>query len=280
MINPPEITPPPCMLCQGRNFRIFQETTSQSKALECQDCHLVFIHPPPEAKFLKAHYNDEEYYREWIEKQMPRRIVMWGQRLKDLQRHRSHGRLLDIGCGLGTFLHLAKKEGFQVEGTEISRFACQFSEEQYGIKPFQGYLQDARFPSGHFDIVSLWHVLEHLHNPQEVLKEIHRILKPGGLFVVAVPHLNNYIMQWAYRIAKGKKLVLFSVEDKELHLYHYSEITLKRLIESHGFEVIQQSIDWGQVVWTHQLLDLLACFVYFVTGKNYSQAIRVYAVKR
>ena len=90
-------------------------------------------------------------------------------------------------------------------------------------------IRSCRYPDHHFDVVSLWHVFEHLPNPEEILREIARILKPHGLLVIEVPNLSS----WQFKISRGTWIHL----DSPRHFFHYSPYNLNKILGSHGFHV-------------------------------------------
>lgn len=268
-----------CNLCGQGETEVVQEAESPFKVVRCRNCGLVFTNPQPEAKLIEDHYQ-EGYYREWIEKQMKKRISMWKKRLKELKGYRVRGRLLDVGCGLGTFLKLAEEEKFEIQGTELSEYVSRYAKENLGIDVFRGSLEDAHFPGESFDVVTVWHTLEHLPDPKSTLKEINRLMKKEGLLVVATPNLSNHITRILYLIAKRKKLKLFSSQAKEWHLYHFSENTLSSMLKATGFEIIKKGLDLSQIETPKKIVDFLTAVVYFLTGKNFGQAMKFYALKQ
>jgi 2-polyprenyl-3-methyl-5-hydroxy-6-metoxy-1,4-benzoquinol methylase len=100
-----------------------------------------------------------------------------------LQTESGRGRLLDIGCSSGALLESARRQGFDVEGVEPAAQAAEYARST-GLTVFQGYLQDACYPAASFDVVTLMEVIEHLPDPNALLKEVWRVLKPNGVFVV------------------------------------------------------------------------------------------------
>lgn len=101
--------------------------------------------------------------------------------------YRESNRLLDIGCGAGSLLQAARRAGWRAEGLEVSRTAAEHVRSE-GFEVFCGELSEARYPSGHFDVVTASEVIEHLEDPHELLAEVARILRPGGLFWATTPH--------------------------------------------------------------------------------------------
>ncbi|MBE0427550.1 MAG: class I SAM-dependent methyltransferase [Nitrospirae bacterium] len=101
--------------------------------------------------------------------------------------------------------------------------------KQKGIEVFNGELLDASLPNETFDVVNLTQVLEHLHNPSETLKEVHRILKKDGLLIIGVPNFGCFD-----RIIYGKEWIPLEIPR---HLYHFDYGTLKKILEINGFQV-------------------------------------------
>ncbi|MBW8829368.1 MAG: class I SAM-dependent methyltransferase [Burkholderiales bacterium] len=104
---------------------------------------------------------------------------------------RERGRLLDVGCGNGAFLSRMKSLGWQCIGIETDEVAARFAREHFGLDVRQSSLTEAAFAEGTFDVVTLSHVIEHVHSPIALLLECRRILKPGGKLVVLTPNTRS-----------------------------------------------------------------------------------------
>ena len=142
---------------------------------------------------------------------------------------------------------MAKRNGWRVHGTDVSAYATEFASKRLGQNVFCGEIWDAGFNEQSFDVITLWHVLEHTTSPMRTLQEVRKVLKPGGLLALAVPNLNDRLMQAVYRIVKGRKLRLFSIGDKEIHLFHFSVRSLRLLLEKTGFTSVKIGPDFGVV---------------------------------
>jgi len=267
-----------CVLCGARSAELFQETDGPQRVVQCKQCTLVYVDPLPTPTELEHHY-DEGYYSEWISTQRVPRERLWHNRLDELHRHHKKGRVLDVGCGDGTFLRFAREAGFEVYGTEISSYACERLEKVYSMSVFRGGLHEAEYPSEYFDVVTLYHVIEHVDDPARYLSESHRILRPGGLLVVACPNVESYVFNLAYLLFKGKRFRLFSRQDKEIHLYHFSPPTLKMLLKSNGFSLLSLGLDDPSVDPRKRIVEWLARGIYNLTGKNWAMAMKAFAVK-
>lgn len=269
---------PRCNLCGENRFKIREEAEPPFKVLQCLGCGLVFVHPFPETAGLATHY-DESYYKDWIGAQKEKRTKMWEKRLNGLEKRCPKGRLLDVGCGNGAFLEQARKKGWTVNGTEYSPYAAGYARDVLGLDVFRGELFEAGYKGASFNAVTMWHVLEHVTDPKRYLKEVFSVLKPSGLLVLAVPNVNDLLMKAAYRLFKFKRYRLFSKNDRELHLYHFSPKTIKASLEAAGFRCLRLRPDNGIVEPAKKLINMAASVPYYLFGIKIFNAIEVYAVK-
>ena len=139
--------------------------------------------------------------------------------------------MLDVGCATGSFLDCMRKRGnWQISGVEVNQEAARYARERFSLDVFAGELLEANCPAHHFDVVTLWHVLEHLHSPLDTLMEISRILKDDGALFLSVPNSDSYDA----RVFGDCWIGL----DPPRHLYTFSAKTLKRLLAEAGFETI------------------------------------------
>ncbi len=267
---------PVCIICGSDESTVVERCEPPYTVVRCSRCGFVHVTPLPQA--LEDHYA-EDYYKEWRDTQERPRLSMWKKRLKDLMRYKKQGRLLDVGCGLGTFLDLARSAGFDVHGTEVSEYICHFAKEKLSLNIFHGPLED--FPSGldSFDVITLWHTLEHMPNPLACLEKARQLLRPDGLLVVGVPNVNNTIMRILYPLVRRRPYRLFSPTHKELHLSHFSQSTLSAILNKSGFEIVSIGPDIAQISIWKKLIDSATIIVYRLFNKNVGEGIRVYARK-
>ena len=182
--------------------------------LRCDACGLVRTDFDPTRRDLSAYY-DAAYYGD-TGKRFPA-PVEWAvgmfrhRRVQAVVKHQvGPGRILDIGCGRGLMLADFLARGWDVVGTEFSAELAQAVTNRFGIPV---HMQDYGFAADSFDVVTLWHSLEHLANPVDTLREVHRILKPGGLAVLEVPNLAS----WQAKLGGGRWFHL----DAPRHLVHF-----------------------------------------------------------
>jgi SAM-dependent methyltransferase len=139
------------------------------------------------------------------------------------------GNLLDIGSGMGYFLAAMKNSGWNVKGIEINEKARVISSEKFGLEIFppeaKGTLEKASF-----DCITLWHVLEHFSNLHNYIAEIHRLLKPEGICIIALPNIDSFDAQHFGHF--------WAAYDVPRHLWHFNPDTFGFLFESRGFKIL------------------------------------------
>jgi SAM-dependent methyltransferase len=223
----------PCPVCASElAYRRFEVESFASPVVACTRCGLGRFHPMLGKHELDALY-PAEYYGEPGTKFQPiveRLVRAVGERhIGFLMRGLPPGaRILDVGCGRGVILGALADRGFEVHGQEISAGAAYGADSRAEIR-IANHLSDAGYEAGFFDEIIIWHVLEHLPDPRGTLEEAHRILKPGGRLIVAVPNFSS--LQ-----ARATGPAWFHL-DLPRHLYQFPLGALRDLISSTGFEV-------------------------------------------
>lgn len=200
--------------------------------VRCTSCGLVFLKPRPTAEALGAYYPDDYYpldeqpspEAEAVARDLLRKVSAW-TRAHEIDRPR----ILDVGCGVGLFLHLADEAGMQVRGIELSGSAVSYARANYGLDVHHGTLEDAGIPPASCDIVVMWHVLEHLPDPLAGLRQVAEILAPGGLLLAAVPNFGSYEARLF-----GRRW--YSL-DAPRHLTHFTPQTLNASVSRAGLTV-------------------------------------------
>lgn len=215
------------ILCKNRDYRDSLSRESFS-LVKCSRCGLIYLNPRPFKKDLHKFYSGKYYCSSFglIEEKLIKHLS--NQKILSLVEIKKTGKLLDIGCGPGTFLLQMKNRGYDVCGVDISSQACRIARRKK-LKIYSGELKRHRFPSKSFDIVTLWHVFEHLYNPSDTLKEIRRILKDDGILIMETPNINCF----SFEIFRGYHFHL----DSPRHLYHWTQNSMKLILNKNGFFV-------------------------------------------
>jgi 2-polyprenyl-3-methyl-5-hydroxy-6-metoxy-1,4-benzoquinol methylase len=197
----------------------------------CPQCGLRFA-PERTAEEVKALY-DEGYFdaypggESYLDDVLQRRFEA-ARRMTWVLRHRTGGRLLEIGAAAGHFVEAAAQAGFDPVGIEPAAELAAEARER-GLDVRAGFLEDLDLPESSFDVVCAWHVLEHIADPLTALQGLRRVLKPSGALLIEVPNIESV---WAVR--RG---LAWANLDAEHHVAHYTGRALRALLERAGFTV-------------------------------------------
>jgi 2-polyprenyl-3-methyl-5-hydroxy-6-metoxy-1,4-benzoquinol methylase len=213
------------------------------REVSCSECGLLYINPRPRSRDMGLYYKGS--YAPHAKKPKPARrhsglakkfLKSW-YRLSDLRTRLKKdafsgpkGSILDIGCGAGAFLYRLRELGWEAHGVETDPDASEVARN-LGLRVHTGTLDNASYPEERFDIVTVVHVLEHLHRPGDFMKDVNRVAKPGGLLYVEVPNLKSF----NFRIFRGDWFHL----DAPRHLCSYWRKPLVRLLAENGFRVLK-----------------------------------------
>ncbi len=227
-----------CELCGSSNTRFAffvkdknrRVDNAEYKVMRCEECGVGFTLPKLSAQELSRYYTNEYYSLDGNMKLEAATRPHNQTRVEKIRRFVREGKLLDVGAGTGMFLKTAKENGFDAEGLEISADAAAFGNATWGLNIRQGNLHETSLPPECYDVVTLGHVLEHLHKPHDAISRLHSILKRDGLLVVAVPNFAS--MQAALFGSHWFHL------DVPRHLFHYTPANINALVEGKGFTVV------------------------------------------
>ena len=230
---PPE-TAPPCPACGATRVRArFAVDGVEAPVVVCESCGLGRFHPMLAADEITAFYPDDYYGAPGVKfHPLVEQAVRWiGERhVRFLALGLAPGaRVLDVGCGRGVVLGALADRGLEVHGVELSEAAARGADPRARVV-IAPDLASAGYPRSYFDQVLIWHVLEHLEHPRETLAEVHRILRPGGRLVVAVPNFASAQAAWS-------GAAWFHL-DLPRHLYQFPLAALRTLLDETGFEPI------------------------------------------
>ena len=219
-----------CPICEEDMAEPLFEKASLSVVI-CKRCRLRYVNPRVNRQTLAAAYTETYYPPDKVERIRTDNMewLQMTERLTELAQYRSSGRLLDVGCGIGTFLHLAREQGWEPYGIDPSKSGSAFAQEKYKLDVRCADIFEAGFPAARFDAITLYHVLEHISELNPFLSELRRVLKPGtGTLVIEVP--NGESLQ--SRLQKADWPYVHPHD----HLYYFSARSLPKLLRKHGFD--------------------------------------------
>jgi len=221
-----EKDPRECPACNSRERRLIGEKNG-FEIFVCADCSTLYTGHVPAADETE---NYDEYYSEsnlTVPEFVRTRV---SEIVSGFSKYRRTGNFLDIGFGAGTVLDIASEQGWKVSGLEVSKPAVDRARMR-GFDVFHGGLSDAGYAAGQFDVITSSEILEHLPDPIGDLKEIARILRPGGLFWATTPSARSL----SFRLLKLEWSVLSPPE----HIQLYSRRGASLMLESAGFSSVK-----------------------------------------
>ncbi len=231
---------PVCDSIQLSPFLICKDNTvtgEKFQIVECLSCGFKFTNPRPEEKNSALYYKSENYVSHSNSKkgvintlyQVIRKYTL----LKKLQMISSYfktGKILDIGCGTGEFLNIFKKARWNTLGIEPDFDARKMATNNYALD-VREEKELKNLKESSFEVITLWHVLEHVYLLNERIEDIKRLLKPNGIIVIAVPNCNSLDA----RVYKEK----WAAYDVPRHLYHFTPKNIEDIFDKHKLKVIR-----------------------------------------
>lgn len=224
-------------ILSAEDFTVSHETF---KIVRCASCSMLITNPRPAMNSIGKYYQSEDYIsHSGSSKGLINKLYNLAKAFNINKKcslvlkssGKKTGRVLDYGCGRGDFLNAMKGKGWTIDGIEPDVKAAERAGNLCGIKILSadGLFS---FPDSSFDVITLWHVLEHVHRLNETLERLKLLLKPDGVLIIAVPNhecfdAGHYKEHWA-------------AYDVPRHLYHFNIRSMLRLLEKHDLKCIAQ----------------------------------------
>ncbi len=244
-----------CPVCDGRQSqRLFDRNGFDLH--RCNGCGCVFVAQDPTSIDFQALYGESYYtgghdavFADYVGEEAARRAhsrrkLWWLRHLPPRLPH--SGRLLDVGCAAGFFLAEARAH-YEVQGVELSAWSSAYARDRLGLNVFTGTLQEASLPAAHFDIITLWDVIEHVPDPVPLLAEAARVLRPGGRLVLTTGDWDS-----AYARARGAEWHLLA---PPWHLTMFGRRTMVRASERAGLRLAHcasEGVAGDGPLWRHR----------------------------
>jgi 2-polyprenyl-3-methyl-5-hydroxy-6-metoxy-1,4-benzoquinol methylase len=261
--------PTKCRLCSSSNTELLFVSENihgrhllgreKFNVLECKKCKVTFTDVDVNS-FFYSHYYPKNYYDKFRGSKLVSNLLdflekfSFQRKLRLILKHKSSGnRVLEIGCAQGNFLNNLPSF-FEKFGVEINENGRQYIQEHYpNITVYQGDIESESFGdyAKKYDIILMWHVLEHIQNPSAFLKRLSSILNKNGVFIFEVPNRDSL----GFRLTRKQWFHL----DTPRHLYHFNQRSLKHLLNQQGLKIIEYSgntIDY----WHDLTISICKCF--------------------
>jgi 2-polyprenyl-3-methyl-5-hydroxy-6-metoxy-1,4-benzoquinol methylase len=228
----------PCNLCGGVDVTLLADTDRDGQPLQtviCRGCGLAWTDPRPSAGEQRSFYADE-YRQQYKAARQPKLKHVHREMLRAMHRYTRIApllqpgmRLLDIGAGAGFFPYVARHHGMEVTGLEPHAGYAAYGRDEFQLDIKTGFLQEAEYAPGEFDLITLNHVLEHLEDPLAALTRMRAWLKPGGFLNLEVPNIESGLHAPSHMFHRA-------------HLYSFNPDNLQRLARRAGYHVVDERI--------------------------------------
>ncbi len=234
-----------CPICKSTSIKShlpikdYFLTQEDFEIFQCESCSFIFTRALESEENIGRYYKSEEYISHSDKKKgffavlyQYGRKYMLRKKYKSISRHQKldKGKLLDIGSGTGHFIHFMQKKGWDVEGIEMDKSAREYSIREFSLK-----VQDNKaLFSQEFekkDVISLWHVLEHLYEPEKYMQRILELLKEDGLLLIALPNANSWDAKHY-----GK---YWAAYDVPRHQWHFTPKSFQHFIQKFDLELVK-----------------------------------------
>lgn len=274
-----------CPLCKSNKFKIIYKSTlrkkdsdldiirenlknslgdytKHSQIVKCKNCSLIYVNPRENINnFLSEYKNVVDH--EYNETEKFRKVLL-NNHLKELEKLKKRGDILDIGCFTGIFLELAKNSGWIAYGIEPSTWATKIAQKK-GIKIIGKTIETTKLPKSKYDVITLFDVIEHLSDPNSSLQQLYYALKDDGIIVIGTPNIESFISK-----------ILGSTHNPHLirmHLVLFGKKTIQKILENNEFKIINFST-YGRIIPLYYFFKVLSIsfpftkYVYTTIMKN------------
>ncbi|MBC7937418.1 MAG: class I SAM-dependent methyltransferase [Rhizobacter sp.] len=250
-----------CPVCRKKNiadrFVVKDYTVSGEEYMlqQCNNCSFVFTQDIPSQEKIGAYYASQNYISHSNTKKgfinnlyhKVRKITLASkQKMIVAETAVSKGNLLDIGCGTGAFLNEMKSAGWGITGLEPDETARKNAQELFGIHP-QPSPELFNLTEGTYDAITMWHVMEHVHQLHEYVEQLKILLKPGGRIMIAVPNYTSHDAAHYQRF--------WAAYDVPRHLYHFSPASMREMMQLHGLKVLKTRPMWFDSFYVSMLSE-------------------------
>lgn len=227
----------PCALCGADDPQPFL-TKEGFSIVRCSNCDLVYVDPRPVSSVVRSlyekpsYFSGDEWYLDYIGYEKNHR-ALFQRVVAILNRYcPGKGRLVDVGCAAGFLLDSAREEGWAVTGVDLSPTMVHHAVHTLGLDVHLGTLEECQLPEASFDAVTLCDSLEHVVNPLATMREVRRILRPGGIALIVTPNIESPLARFL-----GTRWPHLTPRE---HIYYFAPHSLRRLLATVGFDRLEE----------------------------------------
>lgn len=275
-----------CNLCSSSEYTVVGTKGRHNipvRNVVCHNCGLVYVNPMPSKDELKSFY-EIEYRKIYSGSNYPNNeflnIAQYDakERYDFAEKYISEGsQVLEIGCGTGHFLNMIRSnKRAKVWGVEPGPFG-EYGRKIFHLEISDKFIDDLQYPEKCFDIIVLWHVIEHMKNPFKVLETLRKYLKPEGLLLLELPNLRRYCSE-----VRGNGIDTNFFQNA--HLFSFTVNTISLMLRKNGFKIIE--LDTKSSKWKHMFVvarpnyDSTSSVCYLREGDNWKDIQKLIQICR
>lgn len=221
-----------CKVCKNINTHkfILKFKKNGLSIVQCVECNFIFIPPYFRKDIDYKNYKDETVLKTIIEGNDWLKIQRHLLRFKTLKKYQANGKLFDLGAGWGHFLYTGKLLGYEIEGIEMAEMPYKYATEYLKLPVLNKDFFDYKPKTSYYNLLTMWDVLEHIDNCDEVIEKSFSMLNKGGFLILQVPQIDSFIAKRQKESWQAMGLD---------HVNYFSKKTITELLEKKGFKVIK-----------------------------------------
>jgi SAM-dependent methyltransferase len=274
-----EKAPEFCILCGSRDREALIKMDSWH-VYKCSSCGLGFLDPRPSKEDIAKLYDKdycEDQFTEGGEVGSPefkKRLSLETHRIRFFKGIKGKGKVLDVGCGYGYFLAACRTMyGYDVHGLDVSGWAAHYAAEKLGLSVTFGDIDTVNLPPNSYDVITMWHFLEHTRDPRETILKAMDLLKKDGILVIDVPNYDGTDARKNWDNWIGWQ--------PPYHFYHFTPHTLKKLVSLCGLSVLKAKDYHSETVKVSlKRIPVVSIFARLISRMYSGHSIAVVAQRR
>lgn len=235
-----------CDLCGSSAITLHHTDWRGNQIYRCSECQVQFQNPQYSLAYLGEYYSQYTKPKPEMAEGM---LASHRYRMKYVRKYADKpGVMLDVGCAKGELIEVAREQGWQADGYDVDPDTCAAVAQRINATIFSGLdFAGIDWQGRQYDALVMAHVIEHLKSPHPYFETFDKILKPGGLLVIAAPNLESFSSRfklWQERMGLRKKKI-GDYYDTDHHLWYYGPHSIRYLLDKYGYEILHIRADRG-----------------------------------